>query len=235
MNIQTYLQTPNGNVLILFHSGKSTLVSSLFRLVDPSAGSIAIDGIDISTISHDALRSSIVALPQEPYFASWASIRFNADPLGRATDVAIAQALEDVGLADALLGVTRRPGLGMGLDAQMDLELLSHGQRQLFCLARAILKSRVEGSDGGLLVVDEATSSVDGETDMRMQRILREEFGGPGWTWLVVAHRVSTVLDFDKVAVFERGKLIEFDKPTTLLNRPGGSEFRQLFMEFGSG
>jgi ATP-binding cassette subfamily C (CFTR/MRP) protein 1 len=140
-----------------------------------------------------------------------------------------------VGLADALLGVTRRPGPGIGLDAQMDLELLSHGQRQLFCLARAMLKKRADGSGGGLLVVDEATSNVDGETDMRMQRILREEFGSPGWTWLVVAHRVATVLDFDKVAVFERGELVEFDKPTTLLERSGGSEFRQLFMEFGSG
>jgi ATP-binding cassette subfamily C (CFTR/MRP) protein 1 len=234
MNIQADLP-PNGSVLTLFQSGKSTLVSSLFRLVDPSTGNITIDGIDISTISHDALRSSLVALPQEPYFASWASIRFNADPLGRATDVAIAQALERVGLADALLGVTRRPGPGIGLDAQMDLELLSHGQRQLFCLARAMLKKRADGSGGGLLVVDEATSNVDGETDMRMQRILREEFGSPDWTWLVVAHRVATVLDFDKVAVFERGELVEFDKPTTLLERSGGSEFRQLFMEFGSG
>jgi ATP-binding cassette subfamily C (CFTR/MRP) protein 1 len=234
MNIQADLP-PNGSVLTLFQSGKSTLVSSLFRLVDPSTGNITIDGVDISTISHDALRSSLVALPQEPYFASWASIRFNADPLGRATDVAIAQALERVGLADALLGVTRRPGPGIGLDAQMDLELLSHGQRQLFCLARAMLKKRADGSGGGLLVVDEATSNVDGETDMRMQRILREEFGSPDWTWLVVAHRVATVLDFDKVAVFERGELVEFDKPTTLLERSGGSEFRQLFMEFGSG
>lgn len=114
----------------------------------------------------------------------------------------------------------------------MDPEILSHGQRQLFCLARAMLKRRADGT-GGILVVDEATSSVDGETDNRMQRIMREEFGGPDWTWLVVAHRISTVLDFDKVAVLERGRLIEFDEPTELLEKPGGSVFRQLYTEFG--
>jgi ATP-binding cassette subfamily C (CFTR/MRP) protein 1 len=123
----------------------------------------------------------------------------------------------------------------MGLDTQMDLELLSLGKRQLFCLARAMLKKRADSSGGGLLFVDEATSNVDGDKDMRMQHILREEFDGPGWTWLVVAHSVATVLDFDKAAVFERGKLFEFDKSTTLLDRPGGFEFRQLFLGFGSG
>jgi len=103
----------------------------------------------------------------------------------------------------------------MGLDAQMNLEMLSHRQRQLFCLARAMLKRPAQGC--GVLVVDEATSSVDGETDERMQLILRDEFGGPAWTWLVVAHRVATVLDFNRVTVFGRGRLVEFDKPTVLL------------------
>lgn len=140
--------------------------------------------------------------------------------------------MERVGLADALLGAAGPRGPSAGLDAQMDLDVLSHGQRQLFCLARAMLKRPAQG---GILVVDEATSSVDGETDNRMQRILRDEFSGPGWTWLVVAHRVATVLDFDKVAMFERGRLVEYDEPTELLERPGGSAFRQLYMEFGSG
>ncbi|KAH8723179.1 P-loop containing nucleoside triphosphate hydrolase protein [Phaeosphaeriaceae sp. PMI808] len=215
-------------------SGKSTLISTLFRLVDPgvggTGGEIIIDGIDVSTLPHDALRARLVALPQDPYFAPWASIRFNADPLGRATDDAITQALERVGLADALLGAAGIVGRKNGLDAQMDADMLSHGQRQLFCLARAMLK---KPESGGVLVVDEATSSVDGETDKRMQRILRDEFGGPNWTWLVVAHRLETVMDFDKIAVLDRGKLVEFDGPTALLERPGGSAFQQLCMEFG--
>ena len=136
-----------------------------------------------------------------------------------------------MGLADKMLGAVGRPEPRNGLDAQIDPEMLSHGQRQLFCLARAILKRRTEGS-GGVLVVDEATSSVDGETDNCMQHILRDEFGGPGWTRLVVAHRVATVLDFDRVAVLECGRLVEFDEPTALLERPGGSAFRQLYREF---
>lgn len=201
---------------------------------DGGGGDITMCGINIAELSHDSIRARLVALPQDPYFAPWASIRANADPLRRAADTAIIQALERVGLADALLGAAGLFRPGAGLDAQMDPEMLSHGQRQLFCLARAILKKGSDGR-GGVLVVDEATSSVDSETDKRMQRILREEFSGPGWTWLVVAHRVATVLDFDKVAVLERGSLVEFDEPTTLLERPDGSVFRQLHMEFGLG
>lgn len=106
-----------------------------------------------------------------------------------------------------------------GLDAELDLDFFSHGQRQLFCLARAILrKSKV-------VVLDEVTSSVDHETDALMQRVIREEFGD--CTIIAVAHRLDTLLDFDKIALLSKGELIEFDSPRALLARE--SAFKELY------
>jgi ATP-binding cassette subfamily C (CFTR/MRP) protein 1 len=105
------------------------------------------------------------------------------------------------------------------LDAELHAEFFSHSQRQLFCLARAILRKN------RIVVLDEVSSSVDISIDMLMQRVVREEFAGA--TIIAIAHRLDTILDFDKVAVLSEGTLVEFDSPQALLDQP--SAFRELY------
>ncbi|KIH92059.1 hypothetical protein SPBR_02260 [Sporothrix brasiliensis 5110] len=184
-------------------SGKSTLISLLLRLYSPSQGQIEIDGIETGRLNLNALRESLVALPQDPMFLA-GTVRYNLDPLGKATD-------------DELLAVLDKTNLKKiiddkgGLDADLDTDWLSAGQRQLFCLARALTrKSRV-------LLLDEATSSLDRETEAFVDKLVQEDFAG--WTAIVVAHRLRTVADFDKVLVLQEGQVMEYDSPKALLAR----------------
>ncbi|RDW71555.1 hypothetical protein BP6252_08118 [Coleophoma cylindrospora] len=196
-------------------SGKSSFILALFRMLELSSGSMTIDGIDLSTISRNDIRFRLNAIPQEPYFIA-GSVRLNLDPYETHDDAALVAALHKVQLWDAV---------AQDLDHELDPESLSHGQRQLFCLARAILRP------GKIVVLDEATSSVDRRTDELMQRIIREEFGDR--TIIAVAHRLDTILDFDRVAVLDRGKLKECDAPATLLAREG-SAFAALYETYTS-
>ncbi|KAG9248121.1 P-loop containing nucleoside triphosphate hydrolase protein [Calycina marina] len=198
-------------------SGKSSLVSCLFRLMEMVDGTITIDGVDISKIPRQVLRSRLVALPQEPFF--WAdTVRRNIDPNGEYSDVYLLATIERVQLRK----VIETKG---GLDAIMDSELLSQGQRQLLCLARAMLRNST------VLVLDEATSSVDVKTNEVIQRIIREEF--KDYTIIAVAHQLNTIVDFDKVAVLDAGRLIEFDAPMKLLRQQ--SMFRELWEAYEGG
>ena len=193
-------------------SGKSSLITTLFRMLEltPSS-SLTIDDVDITTLPRQQVRSHLNAIPQEPFFLK-GTVRSNADPYGMHTDTAIILAITRV----RLWAIVEGKG---GLDAELDLDFFSHGQRQLFCLARAILrKSKV-------VVLDEVTSSVDHETDALMQRVIREEFGD--CTIIAVAHRLDTLLDFDKIALLSKGELIEFDSPRALLARE--SAFKELY------
>ncbi|KAL8819211.1 MAG: hypothetical protein Q9223_002310 [Gallowayella weberi] len=193
-------------------SGKSSLVMAIFRMVDLKAGSITIDGVDISTIPRKEVRSRIIGLPQDVFLLS-GTVRLNIDPYKQSSDEAIIVALQDVRLWNNI----QEKG---GLDAQVDDINLSHGQKQLFCLAQALLRP------SSILILDEATSSVDDNTDNLIQRIIRQKFAKH--TIIAVAHKLETIIDFDKVAVLHNGVLMEYDNPHTLLAQQE-SRFKQLY------
>ncbi|ODA76961.1 hypothetical protein RJ55_07478 [Drechmeria coniospora] len=192
-------------------SGKSSLVSTLLRMLDVDSGKICIDGVDISTIPRQVVRARLNTLPQEPFFLH-GSVRENLDFAETASDERIEEVLRTVGLWEI---IESRGGLDEDLD-----DTLSQGQRQLFCLARAMIKP------GNILIMDEATSSVDSETDELMQRVVRDEFKGR--TLLAIAHKLQTVLDFDRIVLLDKGRIVEMGNPQELLKQEG-SAFRTLY------
>ncbi|KAK0715388.1 P-loop containing nucleoside triphosphate hydrolase protein [Lasiosphaeris hirsuta] len=182
-------------------SGKSTLMMLLLRLYQPESGTIAIDGTDTATLRLDRLRESLVVLPQDPMFLA-GTVRYNLDPTEKCADDEALAVLEKTGVR----GVIEEHG---GLDAELNTDWLSAGQRQLFCLARALLRrSRV-------LLLDEATSSLDRRTEGYVNDIIRTEFAH--WTVLVVTHRLQTIVDFDAVVVLQDGCIVEYGSPKELL------------------
>ncbi|WEW56917.1 hypothetical protein PRK78_002374 [Emydomyces testavorans] len=192
-------------------SGKSSMVLSIFRMIELSGGTITIDGVDLSTIPRQEIRSRITGVAQDAFLLK-GSLRLNTDPTGFLADGAIINALKSV----QLWSVVDENG---GLDADIDDLHLSHGQKQLLCLARAMLRPST------ILILDEATSNVDSKTDEIMQRVIREKLSRH--TIIAVAHKLDTILDFDKVALLESGQLKEFDDPYTLLS--SDSEFSKLY------
>jgi ATP-binding cassette, subfamily C (CFTR/MRP), member 1 len=193
------------------NSGKSSLLSVLLRILDMESGTIRIDDIDLQVVPREVIRSRLVAIPQEPFILS-GSVRLNADPTFTTSDDLIIAALTKVGLWSILSDRG-------GLDAEMTANPLSQGQQQIFCLARAMLRT-----GGRILVLDEATSNVDAETDLLMQRLIREEFAG--YTIITVAHRLDTILDSNRIVVLDSGRVAEVGTPAELLARP--SAFRDL-------
>ncbi|PVH81871.1 hypothetical protein DL98DRAFT_457694 [Cadophora sp. DSE1049] len=193
-------------------SGKTSFVLSIFRMIEMSGGCITIDDIDISTIPRQEVRSKIIGVPQDAYLLS-GSVRLNADPHRVASDAAIVDALKSVQLWDKV----KEKG---GIDTDVEKVFLSHGQKQLFCLARAMLRKST------ILILDEATSSVDARTDELMQRIIRERFSSH--TIIAVAHKLDTILDFDKVLLLDEGGLVEYDSPYELL-ADESSAFHKLY------
>ncbi|KAJ3309209.1 hypothetical protein HDV04_006316 [Boothiomyces sp. JEL0838] len=195
-------------------SGKSSLMTALFRIVELSSGSIVIDGVDISSIGLDALRKSIQIIPQEPVLFT-GTIRDNLDVEALYSDSEIWEILGLIGLRDYVSSLTEK------LDSPVteNGENLSVGQRQLICLGRAILlKPRI-------LIMDEATASVDAEADKLIQASLKSHFANT--TVLSIAHRLNTIADFDRVLVLEYGEKKEYDTPHALLSNPS-SLFSQL-------
>jgi len=193
-------------------SGKSSLVLSIFRMIEMNSGSIVIDGLDISTVPRSEIRSRLVGVPQDSYLLT-GSVRLNADPKKCVSDQLIIDALKSVQLWDNV----KEKG---GLDTDIEKIHLSHGQKQLFCLARAMLRPST------ILILDEATSSVDAKTDTLMQRIIREKFSKH--TIIAVAHKLDSILDYDRVALLDEGKVVEVGEPHELLNQPE-SAFHKLY------
>ncbi|XP_073525725.1 uncharacterized protein [Phyllobates terribilis] len=199
-------------------SGKTTLINALFRLVEPTEGKIIIDGLDISTIGLHDLRSHFGVIPQEAILFD-GSVRYNLDPLSEHSDHDIWEVLEKCQLKEA---IQQKPE-GLSSLVVQDGSNWSMGQRQLFCLGRALLKRRK------ILVLDEATASIDNSTDMIIQRTIRREFASS--TVITVAHRIPTVMDCTRVLSLSDGNLVEYDDPAKLIAQET-SWFGQLVREY---
>ncbi|CAM0912870.1 unnamed protein product [Alopecurus aequalis] len=201
-------------------SGKTTLIGALFRLVEPAEGKIIIDSVDIGTIGLHDLRSRLGIIPQEATLFQ-GTIRYNLDPLGKFSDQQIWEVLGKCQLLEAVQEKEQ------GLDSLVseDGSNWSMGQRQLFCLGRALLRRC------RILVLDEATASIDNSTDAVLQKTIRTEF--KHCTVITVAHRIPTVMDCDMVLAMSDGRAVEYDKPKKLMETEG-SLFRDLVNEYWS-
>ncbi|KAJ5316085.1 hypothetical protein N7476_006392 [Penicillium atrosanguineum] len=202
-------------------SGKSTLALSLLRLNEIVSGQIRIDGQDISLVPGSSIRQRISCLSQEPFIFP-GTVKENADPLGKVLNAQIVAALQSVRIW-SILAASHSGTDEEVLDSKLDDSILSLGQKQLFCLARALLKR------SKILILDEPTSSLDSETDAKVQNVIRESFHG--CTVIMVAHRIHTLLDFDQVAVLKSGEIVEVGNPHDLLDKPDGEFSKLLSLE----
>ncbi|KAI3974841.1 hypothetical protein MKX01_004952 [Papaver californicum] len=200
-------------------SGKSTLIGALFRLVEPAGGKIIIDDIDISTIGLHDLRSRLGIIPQDPTLFN-GTVRYNLDPLSKHMDQEIWEVLGKCQLRETM----QEKEKGLDSSVQQDGVNWSMGQRQ-FCLGRALLRR------SQILVLDEATASIDSATDYILQKTTREEF--EKCTVITVAHRIPTVMDSTMVLGISDGKIVEYDEPMKLIKEEG-SLFGQLVKEYWS-
>ncbi len=189
-------------------SGKSTWFKSCFRLVEPTDGSILIDGIDISKISLGNLRSKLSIIPQDPVLFS-GTLRYNLDPFQSHTNEEVERVLEILNLKELM---TRLPH-GMNTLIAESGSNLSAGECQLICVARALLKP------SKILFIDEATANIDKDTDKLIQNVIRTHFKDR--TVMVIAHRLDTIIDSDKIAVLNHGVLEEFGSPLELAKHDG--------------
>lgn len=199
-------------------SGKSTLIQALFRIVEPSAGRILIDGVDISLLGLHDLRCKLSIIPQEPTLFQ-GTVRANLDPLQQYLDTEIWEVLRKCRLDE----IVREDNRLLDAPVAEDGGNWSVGQRQLVCLARVLLMKKK------ILVLDEATASVDTATDNIIQKTIRQETDN--CTVITIAHRIPTVIDSDLVLVLGEGNILEFDSPENLL-RDESSAFSKLVMEF---
>ncbi|CAN7998510.1 unnamed protein product [Ixodes hexagonus] len=166
-------------------AGKSTLASALFRVIEPRAGSIVVDNVDITRIGLHDLRLKMTIIPQDPVLFS-GSLRWNLDPFDEHSDDAVWKALEQAHLKDYIVG----QGLGLDFDIAEGGDNVSAGQRQLVCLTRALLRQ------SKVLVLDEATSSVDLATDQLVKETIHSEFQST--TMIIIAHKLHTIMDCDR-------------------------------------
>ena len=215
------LSVPSGSTLGVVGrtgSGKSSLLLTLFRIVEiESEGSIEIDGVDIRSITMKQLRENLAIIPQDPVLFA-GTIESNLDATGKAAPEDMWEALEAA--SPDLVRQFKATG-GLKSEITEGGGNLSQGQRQLICLARALLKK------SKILVLDEATSSVDVQTDQQVQDTIRREFVDKGVSVITVAHRLDTVLGYDKIAVLGEGEVLEYGSPSDLLSNKNG-EFRSL-------
>lgn len=190
-------------------------MNALFRISELAGGKLMIDGIDISTLGLRELRSNLCIIPQDPTVFS-NTIRFNLDPFNQHSDAQLWEALERVTLKETIEAM---PNKLMEVAAEGG-ENLSAGQRQLMCIARALLRRP------RVIVMDEATSSVDNATDALIQEMIATSFAES--TVLTIAHRLHTIIHNDRIMLLDGGKIAEFDTPDNLLQMSNGA-FKALW------
>lgn len=201
-------------------AGKSSIMSTLFRLVEISGGSITIDGINISTIGLHDLRSRLAIIPQDPTLFR-GTVRSNLDPFGEHTDLELWSALRQADLVSSNESADRKGDSSrVHLDSVVEEDGLnfSLGQRQLMALARALVRNCQ------IIICDEATSSVDMETDDKIQNTIATGFRGK--TLLCIAHRLRTIIGYDRICVMDSGRIAELDTPLELWRK--GDIFRSM-------
>ncbi|XP_068606933.1 multidrug resistance-associated protein 1-like [Brachionichthys hirsutus] len=199
-------------------AGKSSLALAIFRILEAAKGKIFIDGIDIASIGLHDLRSRITIIPQDPVLFS-GSLRMNLDPFDFYTDEEVWRSLELAHLKNFVANLPDK----LNHECSEGGENLSLGQRQLVCLARALLRKTK------ILVLDEATAAVDLETDTLIQSTIRTQF--EDCTVLTIAHRLNTILDYTRVIVMDKGHITEMDSPANLIAQRG--QFYRMCQEAG--
>lgn len=190
-------------------SGKSTIILSIFRLIEPRSGTIIIDGVDITKLGLEQLRHNIGLIPQDPVLFT-GTVRYNIDPFCQFEDQELWDALAAVHMKDSVSRLEKQ----LQQDVHEGGDNFSVGERQLFCIARAFLRNP------RILCLDEATASVDNETDAMLQDLIRTQFKEK--TVITIAHRLETIMDSDRVMVLDQGRIAEMDKPLKLLENDAG-------------
>ena len=204
-------------------AGKSSIMTALFRLTELSSGIITIDGVDIASIGLQDLRTRLAIIPQDPTLFK-GTIRSNLDPFEEHTDLELWSAMKKAHLVGQEFPDDKFFSTGgelasaetLHLDTHVDQEGLnfSLGQRQLMGLARALVR------DSRIIVCDEATSSVDFETDNKVQETMARGFEGK--TVLCIAHRLRTIIHYDRICVMDQGRIAEMDTPLNLWDKADG-------------
>lgn len=213
---------PNNKVGIVGRTGagKSTIITAFFRFLDPETGNILIDGVDICKIGLRNLRQAITIIPQDPTLFT-GTIKSNLDPFDEYSDKQMFESLRRVNLvsSDELNNIGSTTTQETENQNQfLDLESpitegggnLSQGQRQLMCLARSLLRSPK------VILLDEATASIDYDSDALIQQTIRDEFRSS--TILTIAHRLRSIIDYDKILVMDAGEVVEYEDPYTLIS-----------------
>ena len=198
-------------------AGKSSLVAALSRMPQPT-GDVIIDDVNIGDINIQSSRRAMAVITQNPVLFT-TSLRMNLDPFEEHQDKELWDALEEASLKTMVEKLPRQ----LNEEVKECGRNFSVGERQLLCLARALLKKN------RIIIMDEATANVDHKTDQLIQRTVRTKF--KHCTVITIAHRLNTIIDYDRVLVLENGRVVEFDKPAKLLQNAGG-QFSRLYNSY---